>query len=165
MGRIKRREGKKKKEEKGRKGGQSIKRAANWDRGWLPKDRFWFRRVTRNNRYSMFIRLFDTLWRVRESYPAVSRLRLSYLNRRLLLYRGTTKTTPVLPSYMQKTRDGWTNRWKTDRERERGGNWKPSTFSRTRIEKILRISIDRFVGENPRGTSGIRSWLIGKAGK
>ena len=164
MGRIKRREGEKKKEEKGRKGGQSIKRAANWDRGWLPKDRFWFRRVTRNNRYSM-----HTLWRVRESYPAVSRLRLSYLNRRLLLYRGTTKTTPVLPSYMQKTRDGWTNRWKTDRERERGGNWKPSTFSRTRIEKILRISIDRsidrFVGENPRGTSGIRSWLIGKAGK
>lgn len=160
MGRIKRREGEKKKEEKGRKGGQSIKRAANWDRGWLPKDRFWFRRVTRNNRYSM-----HTLWRVRESYPAVSRLRLSYLNRRLLLYRGTTKTTPVLPSYMQKTRDGWTNRWKIDRERERGGNWKPSTFSRIRIEKILRISIDRFVGENPRGTSGIRSWLIGKAGK
>lgn len=161
MGRIKRREGEKKKEEKGRKGGQSIKRAANWDRGWLPKDRFWFRRVTRNNRYSM-----HTLWRVRESYPAVSRLRLSYLNRRLLLYRGTTKTTPVLPSYMQKTRDGWTNRWKTDWER---GKCRLETRRLSRIEKILRISIDRsidrFVGENPRGTSGIRSWLIGKAGK
>lgn len=31
---------------------------------------------------------------MRESYPAVSRLRLSYLNRRLLLYRETAKTTP-----------------------------------------------------------------------
>lgn len=31
---------------------------------------------------------------MRESYPAMSRLRLSYLNRRLLLYRETAKTTP-----------------------------------------------------------------------
>lgn len=132
----------------------------------MPKDRFGFD----ESRVIIVIRCIP--WTPRESYPAVSRLRLSYLNRRLrLLHRETTKTTPRSCSpflyRMQETRDGRTNRCKTDR-----GGGKNVGFhgnhdfledpNRKRFFEYR--SIDRFFGENAVNIS-IWNWLIGKSGK
>lgn len=114
----------------------------------LPKDRFWFRRVTRNNRYSMHTLKSERKLPCRVSPTAV-------------VFKSAPSVIPgdcendasiVFPLAISRAKTArWMNK-SVQNDRERGKcRLETTTFSRIRIERDssnIDRSIDRSFGEN-----------------